>query len=210
MTFLCEKLIRWVFPGFSFILHLSHHVKIWFRYFCNLRLMLRIPGACVQIVTSSTNWERLTCASRGCGMLLAYNRIGERGLPCPTRQGVIGSVSWSLIEIVSFLWLRKLLIHLINFLFRPTEINLKRSPSNQTWSKAFLTSVKIPVVGWSLQKPSLTISKKLNKLSFVLLFFLKPFCCLLNFLLASSQLLRVSATAFSRNLPRQEVRLRGL
>ena len=151
MTFLCEKLIRWVFPGFSFILHLSHHVKIWFRYFCNLWLILRISGAYAQIAMSSRNWERFTCASRFCGMSLTYkiNRMGEGGLPCGTPwMGVIGSRSSSLTEIISFLWQRKLLIHLINFLFRPIEVNLKRSPSNQTWSKAFSTSRKIPVVEW--------------------------------------------------------------
>ena len=107
MTFLCEKLIRYVFPGLSFILHLSHQVRIWFRYFCNLRLILRIPGACAQIAMSSANCERFTCASRGWGMSLTYkiNRIGERGLPWGTPwMGVIGSLSWSLIEIISFLW----------------------------------------------------------------------------------------------------------
>ena len=36
------------------------------------------------------------------------------------------------------------------------------------------------------------------------------FCCLLNFLFASAQLLMLSATAFSRSLPRQEVKLSGL
>ena len=125
-------------------------------------------------------------------------------------MGMIGSLSWSLIEIASFLWWRKLLIYLINFLFRRIAVNLKRRPSNQTWSKAFSTSRNIPVVGWPLQKPSLIVSKSLNKLSSVLLFFLNSFCCLLNFLFASAQLLMLSATAFSRSLPRQEVRLRGL
>ena len=202
ITFLCEKLIRWVLPGFNLILHLSHHVSIWFRYFCNLRLILRIPGACAQIAMSSANWERFTCASGGWGMSLTYqmNDIGERGLPWGTPwMGMIGSLSWSLIEITSFLWGRKLLIHLINFLFRPTDVNLKRKLSNQTWSKTFSTSRNIPIVGWSFQKPSLIVSKSLSKLSFVLLFFLKPFFYLLNFLLASAQLLRLSATAFSKN-----------
>ena len=148
---------------------------------------------------SSANWERFTCASGGWGMSLTHqmNRIGERGLPWEILwMGVIGSLSWSLIEIISFLWWRKLLIHLINFLFRPIEINLKRRPSYHTWSRAFSTSRNIPVVGCPLQKPSLIVSKSLNKLSFVLLFFLKPFFCLLNFLLASAYLLMLSATAF--------------
>ena len=196
---LCEKLIRCVFPGFNFILHLSHQVRIWFRYFWSLRLILWIPGACAQIALSSANWERFTCASGGWGMSLTYqiNRIGERGLPWETLwMGVIGSLSWSLIEIISFLWWRKLLIHLINFLFRLIEVNLKRRPSYHTWSKAFSTSRNIPVVGCPLQKLSLIVSKSLNKLSFVLLFFLKPFFCLLNFLLASVHLLMLSATAF--------------
>ena len=143
-------------------------------------------------------------------MSLTYkiNRIGERGLPRGTPwMGVIGSLSWSWIDIIS-LSDRKLLIHLINFLFRTIGVNLKRSPSHQTWSKAFSTSGIIPVVGWPLQKPNLTVSKSLNK--FVLLFFLNPFCCLLNFALASPQLLRLSATAFSKSLPTQEVRLRRL
>ena len=38
IKFLCEKLIRFVFPGLSLILHLSHHVRIWFRCFCNLNV----------------------------------------------------------------------------------------------------------------------------------------------------------------------------
>ena len=213
ITFLCKKLIRCVFPGFNFILHLSHQVRIWFRYFCNLRLILRIPGAWAQIAMSSANWERFTCASGGWGMSLTYkiNRIGEKGLPWGTPWiGMIGSLSWSLIEIISFLWWRKLPIHLINFLFRPIEVNLKRRPSYHTWLKAFSSSRNIPVVGWPLQKPCLIVSKSLVKLSFLLLFFLKPFCCLLNFLLASAQLLMLSAAAFSRSLPRQEVRLRRL
>ena len=82
-------------------------VRIWFRYFCNLRLILRIPGACAQIARSSANWERFTWASRGWGMSLIYkiNRIREKGLPWGTPwMGVIGSLSWSLIEIISFLW----------------------------------------------------------------------------------------------------------
>ena len=128
MTFLCEKLIRCVFPGFSFILHLSHQVRIWFRYFWNLRLILRIPGACAQIAMSSANWERFTCAAGGWGKSLTYkiNRVGEMGLPWWTPwMRVIGSVSWSLFEIISFSWWRKLLIHLINFLFRSIGVNLK-------------------------------------------------------------------------------------
>ena len=107
ITFLWEKLIRWVLPGFSFILQLSHQVRIWFRYFCNLRLTLWIPRACAQIAMSYANWKRFTCASRGWGMSLTYriNRIGKRGLPWGTPwMGVIGSLSWSLIEIISFLW----------------------------------------------------------------------------------------------------------
>ena len=146
-------------------------------------------------------------------MSLTYkiNRIGERGLPWGTPwMGMIGSLSWSLIKINSFVGWRKLLINLVNFLFRTIDVISKRIPSYQTWSKAFSTSRNISVVGWPLQKPSLIVSKSLNKLSFVILFFLKPFYCLLNFLLASVQLLMLSATAFSRSLPRQEVRLRGL
>ena len=130
ITFYWEKLIRWVFLGFSFIPHLSHQVKVWPKYFCNLRLILRIHGACAEIAMSPTNWERFTCASRGWGMLLTYRikRIGERGMPWGTPwMGVIGSLSWSLIEIISFLWYRKLLIHLVNFLFRPIAVSLKRS-----------------------------------------------------------------------------------
>ena len=143
ITFLCEKLIRCVLTGFNLILHLSYQVRVWFRYFCNLRLILRIPGACAQIAMSSANWETFTCASGGWGMLLTYkiNRIVERGLSWGTPwMGMIGSLSCSLIEIISFLWWRKLLIYLINFLFRPIDVNLKRRPSNQTWSKAFSTS----------------------------------------------------------------------
>ena len=120
MTILCEKLIRCVFPGFDFILHLSHQVRIWFRYFYNFRLILEIPGACAQIAMSSANWERFICASGGWGMSLTYkiNKIGERGLPWGTPwMRVIGSLSWSLIEIISFQWWRKLLVNLINFLF---------------------------------------------------------------------------------------------
>ena len=183
IIFLCERLIRCVLPGFNFILHLSHQVRIWFMYFCNLRLILQIPGTCARIAMLSANWERFTCASGGWGMSLTYeiNTIGERGLAWGTPwMGIIGSLIWSLIVIISFLWSRKLLIHLINFLFRPTDVILKRRPY-QTWSKAFSTSRNIPVVGWPLQKPSLIVSKSLNKLSYVLLFFLRPFCCLLNF-----------------------------
>ena len=44
----------------------------------------------------------------------------------------------------------------------------------------------------------------------MLLFFLKPLCYLLSFLLDSAQLLRLFATAFSRSLPRQKVKLKGL
>ena len=65
--------------------------------------------------------ERFTCASGGRGMSLTckINRIGERVLPWGTPwMGVIMSLSWSLIEIVSLLWWRKFLIHLINFLLR--------------------------------------------------------------------------------------------
>ena len=106
MTFRSEKLRRCVFPGLSFILHLSYQVRIWFRYFCNLKLILRIPGACARIAMSSVNWEKITCASRDWGMSLTYkiNRIRERGLPSWTPwMGVIGSLSWSLVEIISFL-----------------------------------------------------------------------------------------------------------
>ena len=87
-TFLYEKLIRWVFLGFSFILHLSDQVKIWFMHFCNLRVILRIRGACARIAMLSANLEEFTCASRGWGMLLTYriSRIGERGLPLGTPQ----------------------------------------------------------------------------------------------------------------------------
>ena len=69
------------FPGLTFIFHLSHQVRIWFRYFCNLRLILRIPGACAQIAMSSANWESITCASRGWGMSPTYkiNKIREGG-----------------------------------------------------------------------------------------------------------------------------------
>ena len=91
-------------------------------------LILRISGAWAQIAMSSANSERFTCASREWGMSLTYkiNRIGERGLPWGTPwMGVIGSLSWSLIEIISFLWKRKLLIHLINFLFRPIAVKEK-------------------------------------------------------------------------------------
>ena len=89
ITFLRKKLIRWVFPGFNFILHLLHQVKIWLKYHCNLRLILGIPGACSQIAMSSGNWERFTCAPRGWGMSLTYgiDRIGERGLPWGTPDG---------------------------------------------------------------------------------------------------------------------------
>ena len=84
-------------------------------------------------------------------MSLAYkmNKIGERGLPWGTPwMGMTGSLSWSLIKIISFLCWRKLTIPLINFLSRPIDINLERRPSNQTWSKAFSTSRNIPAVGW--------------------------------------------------------------
>ena len=107
MTFLCEELLRCVFPRLSFILHLSKHVRIWFSYFCNLRLILRIPGTCAQIAMASVNCERFTCKSRVRGMSLTYkiNRIGERELLWGTPlMGMIGSLSWSLIEIISFLW----------------------------------------------------------------------------------------------------------
>ena len=49
IAFLCEKLRRCNFSGFSFIPHLSHQVGIWFRYFCNLRLILWIPGTKAQL-----------------------------------------------------------------------------------------------------------------------------------------------------------------
>ena len=83
MAFLCEKLIRCVFPGFNFIVLLSPQVRIWFRYFCDLRLILQIPGACAQIAMLPANSERLTCTSVGWRMSLTYkiNRIGERVLP---------------------------------------------------------------------------------------------------------------------------------
>ena len=81
ITFLCEKLMRWVFPVFSIILHLLHQLKIWFRYFCNLRLILQIPGTCAQIAMSSAK-EDLPVRQRGWRMSLTYkiNRIVERGL----------------------------------------------------------------------------------------------------------------------------------
>ena len=122
ITFLREKLMRWVFPGFSFILHLPHQVGIWFRYFCNLRLILRIPGACAQIAMSSANWEIFTCTSRGWQMSLTCRiyRIGERTALGDSMNGS----DW--------------------VLFRSIEVNLKRSPSYQIWSKAFLTSRNIP------------------------------------------------------------------
>ena len=107
MTFLSEKLIRCVIPELSFTLHLSHQVRIWFRYFCSVRWILRIPGDCAQIAMSSANWERFTYTSRVWWMSLTYriNRIWDRGLPWGTPWiGVIGWLSWSLIEIISLLW----------------------------------------------------------------------------------------------------------
>ena len=157
--------IRCVLTEFNLVLNLSRHVRIWFRYFCNLRLILRIPGECAQTAMSSAIWERFTCASGGWGMSLTYkiNRIGKRGLPCGTTwMGMFGSLSWSLIEIISFLWWRKLLIHLINFLFRAIDVMLKRRPSCKTWSKAFLNSRSIPVLGCPSKKPSLIVLKSLN------------------------------------------------
>ena len=103
----------------------------------------------------------------------------ERGLPWGRPR--IESCSWLLIEIISFLWSRKLLIHLMNFLLRPIDVSVKSTLSNQTSSKVLLTSRKIPVAGWPLSKPYLIVSNILNRLLFVLLFFLESFCCLLNF-----------------------------
>ena len=67
----------------------------------------------------------------------------------------------------------------------------------------------MPVVGWAFWKSNLIVSNSLNKFSFLLLYFLKPFCWLLNFLLYFAQLLWWSGSAFSRSLRRQDVRLRG-
>ena len=44
----------------------------------------------------------------------------------------------------------------------------------------------------------------MNRLSFVFLLFPKPFSCLLNLLLDSAQLLKFSATTFSKSFPVQE------
>ena len=73
--------------------------------FDTTKLILQIPAACAQIAMSQTNWEILTSGSRGWGMSLTYriNRIGDRmqswGTPW---MGVIGSLSWSWIEIIFF------------------------------------------------------------------------------------------------------------
>ena len=72
ITFFWEKLIKWVLPEFSFIIHLLHQVRTWFKYFCKLRLILQIPGVCAQFAMSSANWERITCVSLGWGMSLTY------------------------------------------------------------------------------------------------------------------------------------------
>ena len=145
-----EKLIRCVLPGFNLILHLStvsvfgsgisttlswyyEYLALALKLLCRLRIARDLP------------------VHQGLGISLTYriNKIGDRGLSCGTPwMGMIGSLSWSFIEIISVLWERKLLIHLINLLFRPIDVNLKRRPSNHTWSKACPASRNIPVVGW--------------------------------------------------------------
>ena len=77
---LCQTHFLQVLPMRNIMSHTLKEVNIWFKHFCNLRLILWIPGASAQIAISSANWERFTCASRGCRMLLTYdiNRMGER------------------------------------------------------------------------------------------------------------------------------------
>ena len=84
-----------------------------------------------------------------------------------------------------------MLIHLINFLFRHIEVNVKRRPSYHTWSKVFSTSRNIPAVGWPLEKPSLIVSKSLNELSFVLLFFFETILLFIKLFITLSPIANV-------------------
>ena len=96
-------------------------------------------------------------------------------------MGLIGSLNWLLIEIISFLWQRKLLIDLINFLFKAIDVNLKRNPLNQTWSEAFSTSRKMPVVEWPIWKSNFIVSNSLDKFSLMLLFFFVAILLIIEF-----------------------------
>ena len=60
ITFLCEKLIRCALPGFNLILHLSQHVRIWFRYFCNLNLYQLLINLNNLKISPEISFEKLT------------------------------------------------------------------------------------------------------------------------------------------------------
>ena len=102
----------------SFILLLLHQLRNSFRYFFNRRLILQIPGACVLIAMSSavTSIENIKNRGGDC--------FGEHhGWQCDWVTLLV--INWDY-----FFWCQKeLLIHLINFLFTPTDVSLKGSPS---------------------------------------------------------------------------------
>ena len=79
---------------------------------------------------------------------------------------VIRSRSWLLIEMISFVWKRKLQIRLINFLLIIIEVSLKRSLSNRKWSTSY---------HFLIMKTVFNFLKLLNRLSFALFFFCSHF-----------------------------------
>ena len=97
---------------------LLHQLRNSFRYFCNLRLILQIPGACVLIAMPSAVTNIANIKNRG------GDCLGEHhGWRCDWVTLLV--INWDY-----FFWCQKeLLIHLINFLFTPTDVSLKGSPS---------------------------------------------------------------------------------
>ena len=102
------------------------------------------------------------------------NSIGLKGLPW---GAPCSSLRISLSFTVNHLSCKKLLIHLIRFICNPKPYNLESSPLCHTCWNTFSTSKNITVEIIHLLKFRLIDCISLNKLSFVHLFFLKPFCC---------------------------------
>ena len=145
-------------------------------------------------------------------MSLTYNinNIGLKGLPWGTPWiGLNNSLNILFIFFVKPLFCKKLWIYLIRFISKPNSYNLVSSPLCHTWSNALSTSKNTTFEIILLLKFCLTDWVILNKLSLVLLCFLKPFCCKLK-ILFSAHFFILFVNSFSKILPIQEVRLNGL
>ena len=104
---------------------------------------------------------------------------------------------------------KKLLIHLKRFWSIMKFFILWRRPACQTWSKAFSTSRNAADVTNPLLTFCFNYWFSLNRLSFVLLLLLKPFCCSFMILFLLHQSLILFFLLFSKILPIQLVRLSG-